>query len=188
MNFLIISLARSGSTTLQKSIANAYGLTEIFEPYAKWGNKKYNSENAVVKVILHQIDNIEYRLGDLNEEHFQRCVDFQLKLIPSFDKIILLTRKNTKEQAESLYSLYEGNVWNAKYVYNLSDDIEHIIDQIELENLYLNKISEITNIPIDTYEEVYYGDGLIDKSILLDYDILNKKNKYRQFEIDKKLI
>ena len=82
MNFLIISLARCGSTSLQKSISNHYNLKIVFEPYAAWGlqRRKYSFENVVVKTILHQIDNKEFRLGNLLESHFEKCFNFYLNL------------------------------------------------------------------------------------------------------------
>ena len=52
----------------------------------------------------------------------------------------------------------------------------------------LKKLSNNFNTPLDTYESIYYGDGLKNKQIKLDYDILNTKNKLRQFSLNKKLI
>lgn len=180
MNFLIVSGARCGSSTLQKSISNYYNLKTIFEPYAAWGNKRYAIDNVVVKTILHQIDNQEFILGNLPKSHFERCYDFHLSLIPKFDKIILLMRENVKEQAESLSNLYDGYVFNTKWVYRENTKIQPIIDQLCLENSYIEKLSESTGIPIDTYESIYYGNGLKDKSIGLDYTLLDNKNKLRQ--------
>jgi hypothetical protein len=41
---------------------------------------------------------------------------------------------------------------------------------------------------MDTYESIYYGNGLKNKEIKLDYNILDTKNKLRQFYDNKKLI
>lgn len=189
MNFLIISLARCGSTSLQKSISNHYNLKIVFEPYAAWGlqRRKYSFENVVVKTILHQIDNKEFRLGNLPESHFEKCFNFYLNLSNKFDKVILLSRENTKEHAESLFNLYNGNPFDVKYIYNYTEDISHLINQLNLENLYLQKLSRNLNIPIDTYEEIYYGKGLNDKEIKLDMSIIDSKNKLRQYNVQKKL-
>lgn len=190
MNFLIISLARCGSSSLLKSISNSYCLKEIFEPYASWGlqRRKYELSNVVVKTIFHQINNIEYRLGNLPLSHFEKCLKFYLNLSKKFDKTILLSRKNRKEQAESLYSLYSGTPYNSKYVYEFENDICEIINQLECEHSYLEKLSNEINIPIDTYEEVYYGKGLNDKSIILDYTILDTKYKLRQIVSTKAIL
>ena len=190
MNFLIISGARCGSTSLQKSISNSYNSKIIFEPYAPWGlqRKKYKMENVVVKTILHQINNQSPKMGEIPISYFDKCFDFYSELIPEFDKVILLGRKNTKEHAESLVALYSGNEFDVKYVYNLNLDIKPIMEQLKIENEYLQKLSKKFNLPLDTYEEIYYGDGLKDKEIKLDYNIIDNKNKLRQFNIDKKLI
>jgi hypothetical protein len=43
-------------------------------------------------------------------------------------------------------------------------------------------LSNNLKIDIDTYEDVYYGNGLIDKSIKLDKSILDNSKKYRQYD------
>jgi hypothetical protein len=190
MNFLIISSPRCGSTSLQKSISNSYNLKIIYEPYSPWGVqlKNYKRENVVVKTMFNQIDNISVKLGNLPQSYFDKCYEFYCDLIPKFDNVILLGRENTKEHAESLSNLYNGSSDNVKYVYKLDTDINPIMNQLILENTYLKKLSNNFNIPLDTYESIYYGDGLENKEIKLDYNILNTKNKLRQFSLNKKLI
>lgn len=194
MNILIISLARCGSTSLQKSIASYYKSKIIFEPYSAWGlqRKKYKIDNVVVKTIFHQIDNkeytfntlntLEYTLCKYNDTHYHKCLEFYLNLIKKFDNVILLSRDNIKEHAESLISLYNGVPFNEKYVYNHSENFETLVEQIKLENKYLKKLSELACIPIDTYESIYYGNGLINKTIQLDYTFIDNKLRLRQFE------
>lgn len=192
MNFLIISGARCGSSSLQQSIANSYGLKSIFEPYSPWGlqRKNYRIKNVVVKTIFHQINNHtpKFGLGKIKDDYFEKCYDFYLELIPKFDKVILLYRKNRKEQAESLAALYAGNDYDVKYVYNLHKNNELFIDEFNKEYEFMDKISKKLNIPLDFYEDVYYGDGLKDKSIKLDLSVIDNKNKLRQYNIDKTLI
>ena len=190
MNFLIISGARCGSSSLQTSISNYYKLKTVFEPYAAWGlqRRKYSFENVVVKTILHQINNKEFRLGNLLESHFQQCYNFYLDLSNKFDKVILLSRENTKEHAESLLSLYKGNPFDVKYVYNQTEDTSKLEEQLKMENKYLQKLSNKLKIPIDTYESIYYGDGLKDKTIKLDLKVIDNKNRLRQYNLQKKLV
>ncbi len=190
MNFLIISSPRCGSTSLQKSISNFYDLKIIYEPYSPWGiqSKNYKNENVVVKTMFHQINNTSVMLGNLPHSYFDKCYEFYSELIPKFQNVILLGRENTKEHAESLSNLYNGSSDNVKYVYKLDVDINPIMNQLILENTYLKKISNNFNIPFDTYESIYYGDGLKNKQIKLDYDILNTKHKLRQFNVHKKIL
>jgi hypothetical protein len=190
MNFLIISSARCGSTSLQKSISNSYNLKIIYEPYSPWGypQKNYKLQNVVVKTMFHQINNTLVKLGDLPISYFEKCYDFYSDLIPKFDNIILLSRENTIEHAESLANLYNGSFDNIKYVYELDTDINPIINQLILEKTFLKKLSNNFNIPLDTYESIYYGGGLKNKKIKLDYNILDTKNKLRQYIKDKKIL
>ncbi len=191
MNFLIISTPRSGSSSLQKSISNYYNLKIIFEPYSPWGvqRKNYKMKNVVVKTIFHQIDNNYFnKLGDIQPDYFEKCFNFYSYLIPKFDKVILLGRENVKEQAESMAALYAGNLYDVKYTYDLRVDITPIMNQLNIEHDYLKKLSEKFNIPFDTYESIYYGNGLKDKEIILDTKIIDVENKLRQFDIKKNLI
>jgi formyltetrahydrofolate synthetase len=105
-----------------------------------------------------------------------------------FDNVILLGRENIKEHSESLANLYNGSSDSEKYEYKLVIDLNPIMDQLSLENTYLKKLCDNFNIPMDTYESIYYGNGLKNKEIKLDYNILDTKNKLRQFYDDKKLI
>lgn len=190
MNFLIISSPRCGSTSLQKSISTSYNLKIIYEPYSPWGVqwKNYKLENVVVKTMFHQTDNTSVILGNLPLSFFEKCYDFYCNLIPKFDNVILLGRENTKDHAESLVNLYNGSSDNVKYEYKLDIDLNPIINQLILENTYLKKLSDNFNIPMDTYESIYYGEGLKNKEIKLDYDILNTKHKLRQFNVIKKIL
>lgn len=190
MNFLIISGARCGSSSLQKSISNYYNLKVIFEPFSPWGlqRKKFKMENVIVKTIFHQLKNQSPILGSLSNSYFDECFDFYSELIPKFDKVILLIRDNIIEHAESMAALYSGNYFDVKYVYNLNVDLNPIIKQLNTEKEYITKLSKKFNLPIDTYESIYYGNGLTDKSIQLDLNIIDNKNRLRQYNLQKKLV
>lgn len=191
MNFLIISSPRCGSTSLQKSISNSYNSKLINEPYSSWGIKhnNYKLDNVVVKTMFHQIDNERVILENLSLSYFDKCYDFYCNLIPKFDNVILLGRENIKEHAESLINLYNGSsASNVKYEYKFNIDLNPTLEQLSLENRYIKKLSDNFNIPIDTYESIYYGDGLQNKKIKLDYNILDTKNKLRQFNLVKKIL
>ena len=98
-------------------------------------------------------------------------------------KVILIIRENTKENAESLSVQNSGLNERAKYLYHnhLYDDLAEKLEiKIKMVNEYMVKLSNLLNVPIDTYENIYYGTGLIDKSISLDYEILHPKHKQRQ--------
>jgi hypothetical protein len=180
-NFLIIGIPRSGTTSLMKSIASANNLPYIYEPFRR-RIKEFEIENVVFKTQLSQIDD-KFKTGTVTEEHLQQCVDFYVDFSKNFDKVILILRKNTKENAESLSVQNSGMDERAKYLYHnhLYDNLAEKLEiKIKMVNEYMVKLSNLLNVPIDTYENVYYGTGLIDKSISLDYKFLHSKHKQRQ--------
>lgn len=188
MNILIISLARCGSSRLQTAISNKNNLKKIFEPYAINSNRfNYRLNNSVVKTLLHQTDNKHHTMN-CSAEYLNKCVEFYLKLIPKFNKVILLNRQNIIEQAESLSMLYDGKLYDEEYTYNTKNNIKKYIEQLNLANFYLKKLSSESNLLIDNYENVFYGNGLIDKTIELDYEALDLKYKLRKSSIKLNLI
>lgn len=180
-NFLIIGIPRSGTSSLMKSIASANNLPYVYEPF-RFGTTITNTKNVVIKTQLHQLDSLIYS-GNVTIEHLEKCILFYVEFAKQFDNIVLINRKDTKSQSESLSVHHNGIGEKEKYIYNeqvYDEKAKILCNNIELLNKYLIKLSEIIKIPIDTYEDVYYGNGLINKSILFDGEILNLKNKYRQ--------
>jgi len=180
-NYLIIGIPRSGTTSLMRSISSAYNLPFIYEPF-RFKTTIKDVKNVVIKTQLHQIDNLTYS-GIITEEHLKKCILFYLEFSKQFNNIILINRKDTKSQSESLSIHQNGMDEKRKYIYSeqvYGEKAKLLYDNIELLNKYLIKLSELIKVPIDTYEDIYYGNGLINKSILLDEEFLNVKNKYRQ--------
>ena len=100
MKILIIAIPRSGSQTLLKSIGTCLNLTTMGEPFNEglWKNVKYDiipENNVVVKSL------IDIVVPNHN------TISFYKEYSKSFDKTILLSRKNTKELSES----YEFQIW-----------------------------------------------------------------------------
>ena len=184
-NFLIIGIPRSGTSSLMKSIASANNLPFIYEPF-RFEVKLSDIDNVVIKTQFHQLDKLIYS-GNVTVEHLEKCLLFYVEFSKQFDNVILINRKDIKSQCESLSVHHSGINETQKYIYTkevYGDKAKLLYNNIKLINKYLIKLSEKINVPIDTYEEIYYGTGLINKSILLDIDILNTKNKYRQSFFD----
>jgi hypothetical protein len=182
-NFLIIGIPRSGTTSLMKSIASAYDLPYIFEPF-RGGIKQFEIDNIVFKTQLSQI-NDEYYTEIVTELHLEKCVDFYTKFSKQFDKTILIVRNNILENAQSLSVQNNGMEEMSKYVYYpelYEETASKLVDKIKLINQYMILLSNELSIPIDKYEDVYYGNGLNDKSIKLDISMLDNSKKYRQYD------
>lgn len=144
MKVLIISLPRTGSTSLLYKLASEKGLKPLFEPFDGSNRVKYNGESDVVvkTIISHHSNN--------------------LKLSKEFDEVILLSRKNLLECAEShAYQTYFSKVknYNSNYPYYYEDVIESVFkvcyDDIIRWDFELSELSKQTNIPISYYEDIF---------------------------------
>jgi len=143
MKILIISLPRTGSTSLLYKIAKERNLKPFFEPFDGTGRVIYNNENnSVVKTIIsHHSNNLE--------------------LINRFDEVILLNRRNLKELIEShSYQTYfskTGYNSNNPYVYKQppQEIINLCTSDILNWNEEINYLSDVTKIPIIYYEDIF---------------------------------
>ena len=119
----------------------------MFEPFDNSGRVQYNGEkNVVLKTIIcHHPNNLE--------------------LISTFDRVILLNRRNLKELIEShsyqTYFLKTGYNSNNPYVYK--EPPQEIINLCTSDilnwNEEINRLSEITKIPITYYEDIFDSDS-----------------------------
>ena len=174
MRILIYALARTGSTTLGRYIANSLGYKYLSEPYCEFSkienkNDMWDLSNVVVKTIHNQID--------MNPT----------KIFEKFDKVIILTRENIREQSLSFHYACENNQFLRSYVL---DDFK--IDEDKLNNL-LNSFNKYTNELLNlngfhiTYEQIYEKSDKLNqldeylKIVSNQYrHMLNSENRYRK--------
>jgi hypothetical protein len=177
MRILIYAIARTGSTTLGRYIANSFGYPFLSEPYGEFSkihnkNDIFNTwdlSNVVVKTIHNQID--------MTPE----------KLFEKFDKVIILTRENVKEQSLSFHYAYENNQFLKPYVLN-----NFTIDEDKF-NKILNLFKNDKNVLLNlngfhvTYEQIYQNtDKLNELDVYLEIAdkkyryMLNSENRYRK--------
>lgn len=144
MKILIISLPRTGSTSLLYKLSNEKNLTPIFEPFDGTNRIIYNNEDdCVVKTIIcHHPNNLE--------------------LIKNFDEIILLNRRNLTDLIEShsyhtYFSKVNGYNSNNPYVYKKPpDEIYNLcVSDVLNWNEEMKHLSEIINVPIVYYEDLF---------------------------------
>lgn len=148
MKVLIIALPRTGSTSLLRKIAEDRNLIEIFEPFVPNSRFLYTSDmkNIVVKTIIRQHPD-------------------NLRLAGEFDEIILLSRKDFKQHAESLSFFYEnknkGYQSNDSYIYKNPSPKKLLIAQkrILAMNSELNFLSKRLKVPITYYEDIFDPNG-----------------------------
>jgi hypothetical protein len=144
MSILIIALPRTGSTSLLYKLAKKNNLNPLFEPFDNTGRVNYNGEkNIVLKTIIcHHPNNFELSKG--------------------FDEVILLSRKNILECAEShAYQTYFSKTKNYnsnnEYYYEEvpSKIFQLCYNDIIKWNEELNELSLKLNTPITYYEDLY---------------------------------
>jgi hypothetical protein len=164
MKILLITLPRTGSTSLLKNLSEQYHLKAISEPFnpstknlEQYENFDWNTANEIcVKTHINHKD-----------------ILFYSNFVKLFDRIILVSRKDLKLCAESLsYANYFGN-FNEKYEWI---NTPNLIDNIKLVKKFdtdLKKLSELINIDILYYEDLF--------------DI-NSENKLRRNDIKRKNI
>lgn len=143
MKILIISLPRTGSTSLLKDYAKKYNLKPFSEPFSIYSNDNYNFEdNSIVKSIISQ-----------------KSIDFYKEYSKNFNKVILLSRKNLKECAESMaylnYYLDKGFSHDKEYSWKPTPNLPETINYIKDCNKSLKILSEYLNIPISYYEDLF---------------------------------
>lgn len=168
MKILIYTTHRTGSTSLAQLLMTHYNCDYQREGFYK--NENYS------KIV-------------------NRSKDIIIKLTPAeavydlvrkdFDKCIVLIRTNTKEQAES--RLYSEKVKKHFSPYTIDGDFleKNNIELIEMENI----IKEENSILLSckdclhlTYEELYYGSGLLKLQEYLEISTnlkLDNSKKYR---------
>lgn len=144
MSILIISLPRTGSTSLLNKLAKENEFKPLFEPFDGTNRVQYNGEkNVVLKTIIcHHPNNFE--------------------LSKEFETIILLSRKNVLECVEShAYLTHFKKIKNynphGQYYYEEvpSDLFKICYNDVIKWNDDLKELSTKFNLPITYYEDIY---------------------------------
>tara|TARA_B110000977_G_C10925121_1_gene434740 strand:+ start:64 stop:672 length:609 start_codon:yes stop_codon:yes gene_type:complete len=194
MKILIIGTPRSGTSALVRAFSNSIGCKSYGEPWNRSLRENqlpfpYQFENkCVVKTLVH----------DIPEEFKDKPIlDFYSALSSSFDKIILLGRKNIDDLTVSFaYQMEEDekkkrtrNSWHTPYTVDIKNlDIPRWKPEVKKWCTLLQDISIHLNTNITWYEDLYSGNTqYVDKFIKnLEVD-LNKKTFYKWVNPDKKL-
>jgi|688.fasta_scaffold903145_1 hypothetical protein len=153
MRILLISLPRTGSNSLMKQKMNELNLTaigELFNPQSGT-NGLYDWEtmdNIILKTIVNQVP---VGVDDIHE--------FWIKISTTFDEVILLSRKNLVECAQSLafFDYYKGSgfKYDSKYTWKPTPNFQTAYEFVkELDDMIV-KLSNELNIPITYYEDIF---------------------------------
>lgn len=151
MKILIVSLPRTGSSELLWRISSYLGLKYIYEPFDTTGRWEYvegEDDIAVKSLIFDKTD------------EYDNCVDFYVDLAKSFDKVILLTRKDLRACAES-WAYYRhikdstGEMTMHKYEWKETDNLIQMHRKIVDWNTDLIKLSQRLEVGLTYYEDIF---------------------------------
>ena len=146
MKVLLITLPRTGSTSLLKTISKEQKLNSISEPFN-------NVNGNLEKYKDYDWKNINDICVKTHINH--KDVTFYLEFIKFFDKVILLSRKDLNACAESLsYANYFQN-FTEKYEWIKTPNFNENIKLVKEFNEELEKLSKLTNIKISYYEDLF---------------------------------
>jgi len=144
MKTLIISLPRTGSTSLLASLAKESGLQEINEPFEDVNIKEYEDydwqarDKICVKTHIHHKD-----------------LAFYTGFVHYFERVILLSRKDLRECAESLaYAKFRGN-YTEKYAWVKTHNLSGEILLVQKMHEDLERLAKQIGVEISYYEDLY---------------------------------
>lgn len=154
MRILIISLPRTGSTSLMKNLSEKHKMDFVFEPFNPLNTSHtniINFENSVVKTIIF------HKPKEIDES---KRLTWLIELSSKFDQTILLSRKDMIACAESwAYLNHKGKTLGfnstSQYLWERTPNYERSLENVKLMNEELSFISAKTNIPITYYEEIF---------------------------------
>ena len=195
MKILLLYTPRSGSTSILKYFQKLKPNYECFnEPWFEWMVKNVH-KNEIQSLDLISKNNIFVKSA-------YKTLPVSLEtIVKDFDKIIILLRKNHKEQVESsILTHKEQNFLNHKprkyNIYNINNsEFEEASDRYMFLNETIGNFALKNNLPIFYYEDLYYCDFTqLFNELNIEYDMeqydayLNVSNKYRIGDVSNKTI
>jgi len=153
MSILIIALPRTGSSELGRRLSIDNNFKYKFEPFNPIAALPplTNFKDIVLKTIIFQLP---YYIKEENR------INWLIELKKEFDEVILLSRKNLTDCAESWSYLnyknkQKGFESNQSYFWEKTPNYEIALENIIKWNNELMFISNELNIPITYYEDLY---------------------------------
>lgn len=197
-SILIIAVPRSGSTSLCNSFSKSF--FEISEPLNEtllWRSpldtksfiEQISKKNIVVKTMPNHLP------SDWKQKDYLNFID---NIIPYFDHVILLDRKNVKKQYDSYVKIMNYLQNDGRWPEWTEEKLSLAERFFWLQKYLIREISINHNLKISFYEDIFfdnYNSLFNDLGIdieLIDTRCLDSKNKYKEnlfkVELPKSLI
>ena len=186
MKILLLYTPRAGSTSILKYFEKIKTEYECFnEPWFDWMIENvHKNKNEYSDLITKE---------NIFVKSAYKTLPVSLDtLLTDFDKIVILLRKNQKEQVESSILVHTeqsflNNIPRNYNVYNITDDeFQTTYDRYSFLNETLFNFGTLNNLPIFYYEDLYYGDfNPLFNELEIEYnelyykEFLDTTNKYR---------
>ena len=185
-SILIIAVPRSGSTSLCNSFSKSF--FEISEPLNEtllWRSpldtksfiEQISKKNIVVKTMPNHLPS-DWKMGD-----YMNFID---NIIPYFDHVILLDRKNVKEQYDSWIKIMDYLQKDDRWPEWTEKKLTLAERFFWLQKYLIREISINHNLKIHFYEDIFfnnYNSLFNDLGIdieLIDIRYLDPQNKYKE--------
>jgi hypothetical protein len=191
MRILIVGIPRSGTTSVYNSIKSQYSeLPSFYEPWfwRKNGEIDIDSyKDLLIKTLIYQKPNPILKRG----YQLIDCLDFYREIVPKFDKVILLSRRNLNEAAVSYDYAFKSKNWQTEYstdslpkqwtihMYEvISNRIEVLGNEFNLKVWYYEDLFNVNNI--NTISSFITDNDLEIKNEYIFSEYYNIKNKLRK--------
>lgn len=174
---VILCTSRSGSTNLTNFISNCLGQPSIQSPFLKNPNGSIDDleKGKIYKLCIHN-----------QSKEYNHLYNFGKEIIERSEKVILLDRKNKKEQSESLVyrKVRYGDDHSQYHTKEYYD--EQYLDQSRITNSVfhysehstaIRQLSDTFGLPIWYYEDIFGGDDKVIQS-LCDYHRIPYNQSY----------
>ena len=188
MKVIIISLPRTGSTTLMKALGTVFNLETVNEPYY---DKNPEAQVYPIKQKNYFIEksHINHKPSNIDKSSF----DFFCDYYKEFDNVILLGRNDLDAMTESFIQGRNTNNFHDPYSIPKGKKFKNFNKYRERAEHWMNtveKFSQTNNIPITWYEDLYSGEKSIINKVIKDwgldidldlfYSFIDPKYKYRR--------
>jgi hypothetical protein len=183
MKIQILGPPRSGTTCLYEALRDNINYSMgIFEPINPTWRYKVPISNYLepeIKIHLDIVNNHQTNLIEKNvildinsKDELNLCLNFYKNYLKSFDKVVLLYRKNIDDQALSTKVSMLTKNWHSPYK-DIEVDYKELLPMLKFKNELIINLSKELKIPIFFYEDLYSN----------NIDYLNKFLNYHNIEL-----